>query len=107
MMPLGFLFVIVLIIGFLLAANYVAVSRQEGANPELRRVEIDWDAINDEIIQTEIAKGNKIGAIKRYRELTNLGLKASKDALDYAMLHPDERGGKKKKATYDAQDAGI
>lgn len=107
MMPLGGLFIIMLIVGFLLAANYIAVSRQERANPEPRNVEIDWDAINDEVVQAELVKGNKIGAIKRYRELTNLGLKESKDALDYAMLHPEESGGKKKKAAYDAQDAGI
>lgn len=101
------LFIIMFVIGLVLAANYIAVSRQERNKPPRQPAPIDWDAINDDLLQAEIAKGNKIGAIKRYRQLTNLGLKEAKDAIDYAMLHPDERGDKKKKAAYDAQDAGI
>jgi ribosomal protein L7/L12 len=101
------LFTIMFVVGLVLAANYLAVSRQERNQPPRQPAPIDWDAIDDEMVQTEMAKGNKIGAIKRYRQLTNLGLKEAKDAIDYAMLHPDERGDKKKKAAYDAQDAGI
>lgn len=94
------------IVALLLVINYRAVTRQERRNP-LPPAEIDWHAIDDPIVQAEIAKNSKIGAIKRYRELTGLGLKESKDAIDYAILHPDDRGDKKKQAAYDAHDAGI
>ncbi len=105
--PLGILFVIALIVGFLIAFNYLTASRHERTNPLRPLAEIDWDALEDETVQSAMASGNKIEAIKRYRQLTGLGLKESKDAIDYAMLHPNERGQKKKKAAYDAQDAGI
>ena len=102
-------FIIMAIVVFtLIAINYILVTRQEkreGITP--RPVAVDWDAITDDIVQTEMAKGNKIGAIKRYRLLTNVGLREAKDAIDYAILHPGETGDKKKKAAYDAQDAGI
>ena len=107
MMPLGVLFIVVFVIGFVIAMNYLTASRQDRNNPIRQLTEIDWDAINDDIIQTALASRNKIEAIKRYRILTGQGLKDSKDAIDYALLHPNERGEKKKKATYDAQDAGI
>lgn len=108
MMPFSLLFFVVfIIIGLILIANYVAVSRQERNNPKPEQIMTDWEAINDEVVQAEITTGNKIGAIKRYRLLTGQGLKESKDAIDYAMLHPDEHSAKKKKATYDAQDAGV
>jgi hypothetical protein len=101
-------FYIVLFVVIVLVVNYFLVSRQQRRDPSPPKpVETDWAAIDDEIVQAEIAKNNKIGAIKRYRQLTGFGLKESKDAIDYAMLHPEARGDKKKKAAYDAQDAGI
>jgi ribosomal protein L7/L12 len=36
----------------------------------------------DPEIQDLVAKGNEVQAIKRYRELTGLGLKEAKDAID-------------------------
>lgn len=107
MMPLGVLFIVVFVIGFVIAINYLTASQRDRSNPIRRLTEIDWDAIGDEVVQTALADRNKIEAIKRYRLLTGQGLKESKDAIDYALLHPDERGDKKKKAAYDAQDAGI
>lgn len=69
--------------------------------------EIDWGALNDPQIQDALGRGSKIEAIKRYRELTGLGLKESKDAIDYAAANPGQKGDKKKKAAYDALDAGV
>ena len=106
MMPLGILFIVVFVIGFVIAMNYLTASRRDRSNPIRQLTEIDWDAIGDEVVQTALASRNKIEAIKRYRLLTGQGLKESKDAIDYALLHPVERGDKKK-AAYDAQDAGI
>ncbi|MGH2922980.1 MAG: ribosomal protein L7/L12 [Solirubrobacterales bacterium] len=42
------------------------------------------DLADDPEIQDLLAKGNKIQAIKRYRELTGAGLKEAKDAIDRA-----------------------
>jgi ribosomal protein L7/L12 len=40
------------------------------------------DPTEDPEIQDLLAKGNEIQAVKRYRELTGLGLKEAKDAID-------------------------
>lgn len=101
--------ILIVIVGIIvLLINYMLRSqRQNPSDSSPRPTVTDWEAITDEVVQAEMANGNKIGAIKRYRELTGVGLKDAKDAIDYAMLHPDEAGDKKKKAAYDAQDAGI
>lgn len=100
----------VLVVAVLIAFNYFAVTRQERNQPPKAKAEIDWDAINNEAVQKALERGNKIQAIKEYRQLTGLGLKESKDAVEYAERHPDERfekSTKKKKAAADNQDAGI
>ena len=43
------------------------------------------DPMTDPEIQDLLAKGNEMQAIKRYRELTGLGLKEAKDAIDRAQ----------------------
>jgi ribosomal protein L7/L12 len=53
--------------------------------------DVDWDAIADEELQSYLPN-NKINAIKRYRELTGEGLKEAKDAVEYAIAHPEKRG---------------
>jgi ribosomal protein L7/L12 len=42
------------------------------------------DPMSDPEIQDLLAKGNEIQAIKRYRELTGLGLAEAQDAIDRA-----------------------
>ncbi len=78
-----------------------------GKQPSLSPEQIDWSAVNDDRIQVALDRGNKIEAIKVYRELTGLGLKEAKDAIEYLMAHPDYVGEKKKRAAYDTMDAGI
>jgi len=99
------------VVGGLLIWNYVAVSRQEARERVTgiasKPPEIDWSAISDPEIQDFIARDQKINAIKRYRELTGVGLKEAKDAIEFAEVHPEAAVGKKKKAAYDAPDAGI
>ncbi len=64
---------------------------------QLRRIEQKLDLImkhlgieyteptmTDEILQL-ISEGQKIGAIKKYRELTGVGLKEAKDAIERQM----------------------
>lgn len=69
--------------------------------------EVNWEAANDPRIRELLDQGKKIQAIKIYRELTGAGLKEAKDAVEYAQAHPEEAITGKKKAAYDAQDAGI
>jgi ribosomal protein L7/L12 len=51
-------------------------SGQEGEGP---------DPIDDPEIQDLLVKGNEMQAIKRYRELTGLGLKEAKEAIEKAQ----------------------
>jgi ribosomal protein L7/L12 len=43
------------------------------------------DAINDPEIQDLLAKGNEAQAVKRYRELTGVGIAEAKSAIDRAQ----------------------
>jgi len=99
------------VVAAFLALNYFLVTKQEREEARLGIVrqppEIDWSALSDERIQDALDKGNKIEAIKVYRELTGLGLKEAKDAIEYAQANPELVGEKKKRAAYDTMDAVI
>lgn len=74
----------------LLAANYVAVTIQErraGRSPGRPPV-VDPVALADPQLVAGLRDGRKIEAIKRYRELTGVGLKEAKDAIDQAAARP-------------------
>jgi ribosomal protein L7/L12 len=43
------------------------------------------DPLSDPEIEDLLAKGNEVHAIKRYRELTGLGVKEAKDAIERAQ----------------------
>jgi hypothetical protein len=71
-------------------------------------LDIDWEAANDEQVRDWVAQGNKIQAIKRYRELTGAGLKDAKDAIDYLFLHPDAPDKLKEKIRrLELDDSGL
>jgi ribosomal protein L7/L12 len=93
----------------LLVINYILVTIQERREGKTSATPapMDWDAANDSQLRDFITAGQKINAIKRYRELTGLGLKEAKDAIEYITLHPWEQGEKKGAAPYDTQDAGV
>jgi len=100
------------VIGAVILGFYVLGRIGEQSSSSVGRVafspdQIDGSALSDERIQEAMNKGNKIEAIKVYRELTGLGLKESKDAIDYVLAHPDVEFEKKKRATYDKLDAGV
>jgi ribosomal protein L7/L12 len=80
--------------------------RETQLNPAL----IEWDALNDDRVQQHLPH-NKIGAIKAYREITDVGLKEAKDAIEYYLAHRDEaqhHGGKKQRSeTESLSDAGV
>jgi ribosomal protein L7/L12 len=91
-----------------LVINYILVTRQErheGKTSPWTPEQIDWSAVADEYLQDALVRGNKIAAIKRYRELTDSGIKEAKDAVEYAERHPDEAGEKKKAPRLDLDDA--
>lgn len=50
---------------------------------------IDVEAAYDREVQHEIAVGNKIAAIRLYRELTGCSLREAKAAIDFLVAHPD------------------
>ncbi len=84
------------IVIFFLIVNYVMVTIQERKTGKPEPAEIDYEALAHERIHELLAEGNTIGAIKLYMEMTNLGLKESKDAVDFARNHPDEIVTKKR-----------
>ncbi|HSH05458.1 MAG TPA: ribosomal protein L7/L12 [Anaerolineae bacterium] len=45
-------------------------------------------AAQDSVVQEAIRSGRKINAIKRYRELTGVGLKEAKEAIDELIANP-------------------
>ncbi len=51
--------------------------------------EVDWAVIADERVAQHLPD-NKLAAIKAYREITGVGLKEAKDAVDYAIDHPEK-----------------
>jgi hypothetical protein len=98
------------IVAVLIAINYIAVTlqeRREGKLPPWTPDQIDADAAEDWEIRADIGRGNKIGAIKRYRELTGVGLKEAKDAVDYIAQNPDMWAEKKKAPRLELDAPGI
>jgi ribosomal protein L7/L12 len=69
--------------------------------------EIDWDAIADPELQSYLQPNTKIQAIKRYRDLTDAGLKEAKDAIEYVMENPDGMKKGKSSGVVDTDAAGV
>lgn len=100
--------VMIAIVAVLLIANYIAVTMQERREGKTSEpLMLDAEAINSPEIQTALANGRKVDAIKYYRKLTNAGLKEAKDAIELYLADPDVVREKKKKPAYDSQDAGV
>jgi hypothetical protein len=79
----------VAIFAFLLgwAAGFGAGRRQPKypIKPKRDIIRDDKTALADPELQSHMAGGRKINAIKRYRELTGAGLRESKDRIDALM----------------------
>lgn len=75
-----------------------------------RSLVIDDKALDDEELQSYLPN-NKIAAIKRYRELTSVGLKDAKEAIEAVIADPDATKHKRMRALHrlsdDAQGAGV
>lgn len=83
------------------------LDRLNGIQPHSSEPVLDADALTEPLIEDAIAQGNKIVAIKYYRELTGVGLKEAKDAIEACIANPELFIEKKKKPLMDAQDAGL
>ena len=79
-----------------------AASRLE-ANPKAKSA-ADAERMNE--IRVLLKRGNKIAAIKVYREMTDVGLKEAKDAIDYWAAHPEELAEAKGREL-ELDDAGV
>lgn len=53
--------------------------------------EMSWYALQDDELQSYLPN-QKISAIKRYRELTGVGLKEAKETIEYIIANPDAKG---------------
>ncbi len=96
---------LVLIVALALYLAYRNTSAQH--SDTLVAAEIDWNAVGDAEVQDAIAHGRKINAIKRYRELTGVGLKEAKDAIEYAIGNPDAAESKVRSSGSSLSDAGL
>lgn len=97
--------VIVAIVLFIFFA--FAGASSNSTPPENIAEAVDWNAIADAKLQSYLPN-KKINAIKRYREITGRGLKEAKEAVEYAMAHPE--AGKKSRSSrqvIDTDGAGV
>jgi ribosomal protein L7/L12 len=105
MMPIAIIVIVgaAIVAGFLFAMIAAGASKQTGYSAYSGKG-IDWDALADAELQSYLPN-NKINAIKRYRELTNVGLKEAKDAVEYAIAHPES--AKKGRSGLDVNTGGA
>lgn len=96
--------VLAVIIAALLFAMIIAGASKQSNIAPMQIEAIDWDAIADSELQSYLPN-MKINAIKRYRELTGVGLKEAKDAVEYAIAHPE--AAKKGRRALDADTGGA
>jgi ribosomal protein L7/L12 len=68
---------------------------------------VNWDAIADPELQSYLTPNTKIQAIKRYRDLTDAGLKEAKDTIEYVMENPDGMKKGKSSGAVDTDGAGV
>ncbi len=90
-----------LLIVILLIVIVMAMRSREQTPPQ--PVDLDWEATHDADFQDALARGVKIEAIKIYREKTGLGLKESKDAVEYYLAGGEAT--KKRRQIPDADSA--
>jgi ribosomal protein L7/L12 len=106
MMAMPIMGIFAFIVAFLLLLFFIAASSKDSLSGDFAWL-VDWNAIADEELQSYLPH-NKINAIKRYRILTHVDLKEAKEAVEYAIAHPE--GMKKRKPSsgvVDTEAAGV
>lgn len=103
------LVIVALIIAAVLFFSFVTVGvrNASSAAPGINAQDVDWNAIADDELQAYLPD-KKIMAIRRYRELTAASLRQAKDAVEYAIAHPDAGKHKVREASQrlSASDTG-
>ena len=99
-------YLLVMLVVFGVAIYIFSKSTTSQGTRQYEPPEIDWVAANDESVQQHLPK-NKIQAIKAYRELTGVGLKEAKEAVEYAMDNPDAYDDAEVKKKAPSRDAGV
>lgn len=79
--------IVAFVVAFILFVGIFAAGVQANRQAS-QALKIDWQALQDAELQSYLPD-QKIHAIKRYRELTDVGLKEAKDAIEYYLAHPD------------------
>lgn len=104
--------IVVLIVFITIAVLYLLYNAMMEKSSRAARATlvIDDKALDDDELQSYLPH-NKIAAIKRYRELTGVGLREAKDAIEAVIADPDAAQNKRKRALHrlsdDAQGAGV
>lgn len=99
--------VVLILIAFIYRKTHVDSLPGFSAQSSFQPPPMDWNAVNDVDVQNFIQRGQKINAIKRYRELTGMGLKEAKDAIDYVIANPQAVGEKKHAPLPNLQGEGV
>ncbi len=95
-------------IAALIFIGMARAAKSAGMRPKSRPAVVDYGALNDDELQTEIVHGRTINAIKRYHDLTGAGLKEAKDAVEWAMAEGLENFEPKKRSAAESfSGAGI
>lgn len=108
MIGMSEMIIIAIVVAIVIAVMMISASRRAGgAFRVLDDVEIDPLATGDPEFQDYLERNRKIEAIKRYRELTGLGLKEAKDAVEYLMAYPDAPVKKRRAPDTTPEPAGL
>ncbi len=78
--------------------------RTQGSRPPRR---VNWEVLNDEQVRQLVERGQRREAITLYHDLSHSRWGDARRAINFLMMNPEISLGRKKKAAYDAQDAGI
>lgn len=89
------LMIILMAVGIALVLLFVFVMAAQSKSPSPVNTDhsIDWFVIQDAELQSYLPD-RKISAIKRYRELSDVGLKEAKEVIEYVIANPDNKGFK-------------
>jgi len=103
---------IVVILGIIIAASFafrmMRTIKRINAVPKPKPDFIDWGVLADPALQSCLPH-QKLQAIQRYRELTNLGLKEAKETIEYIIEHPEalKKGKSESGKIVDTDGAGV
>lgn len=81
--------IIIVVVAFIGLGMWRLNSSSSSGSGGRKYIYVDWDAIHDPGVRDLISQNQQIDAVKRYRELSGVGLKEANDAISYLMDHPN------------------